>query len=74
MEKYTKVVDETLEKSQNLIVKYHTIISPEQKNILERIQLELTQIRGTRNTGKIQTLLEDVLKQIGSIELDLLKK
>jgi len=74
IEKYSKIVDETISKVQNLIVKHHKVISPEQKSILERIELELTQIRGIRNTGKTQTTLEDVLKQIGAIELDLLKK
>ncbi len=74
IEKYNKTIDETIEKIQNLIIKHHAVIFPEQKSLLERLELELAQIKGTRNIAKIQSTLEDSLKQIGSVELELLKK
>lgn len=45
LEKYGKIVDETIAKIQNTIVKNHEIITEEQKAMLERIELELVQIK-----------------------------
>lgn len=45
LERYEKVVNETIEKIQNLLIKYHDTIGIEQKNTLNQIELELTKIR-----------------------------
>lgn len=74
LEKYTKIIDETITKIQNLLIKNHEIITEEQKTILERIEIELVQIKGVRNIGKIQSTLEDALKRIGAVEIEILKK
>lgn len=74
LEKYAKLTDETIEKIQNLLIRNHATITPDQKGSLERIELELVQIKWTRNFKKIQWVLEDSLKQIWAIELDILKK
>lgn len=74
IEKYTKIVDETITKIQNILIQNHQTITPEQKSLLERIEMELVQIKGTRNIGKIQSTLEDALKHIGAVELEILKK
>lgn len=74
LEKYGKIVDETIVKIQNILVANHEIITPEQKTVLERIEMDLVGIKGMRNIGKIQSTLETALKQIGMIELEILKK
>lgn len=74
IEKYNKTIDETIEKIQNLIIKHHEVISVEQKSLLERLEMELAQLKGTRNIAKIQSTLENSLKQVWSVELELLKK
>ena len=74
IEKYGKDIDETILKIQNLLVKNHETITEEQKAVLERIEMELVSIKWMRNVGKMQSTLEDSLKQIGTIELEILKK
>lgn len=74
LEKYVKIIDDTITKIQNLLIKNHAIITPEQKSLLERIELELVQIKWMRNVGKIQSTLEDALKHIGAVEVEILKK
>lgn len=74
LEKYNKIIEETTIKIQNLILKNHEIITPEQKMLLERTEMNLVSIRGMRNVGKIQSVLEESLKNIGAIEVEILKK
>ncbi len=74
LERYEWVIEETLEKIQNLLIKHHDSIGVEQKNTLNQIELELTKIKGTRNISKIKHVLEDSLGTIGSVELFLLKQ
>lgn len=74
LERYETVIEETLEKIQNLLIKYHDSIGVEQKNTLNQIELELTKIKWTRNISKIKHVLEDSLGTIGSVELFLLKQ
>lgn len=49
LEKYSKLIDDTIEKIQNLLIRNHETIEPRQKSQLERIELELVQIKGTKN-------------------------
>lgn len=45
LEKYGKIIEDTTIKIQNLIAKNHEIITPEQKSVLERIEMSLVNIR-----------------------------
>lgn len=74
LEKYTKIIDDSIVKIQNLLIKNHEIITEEQKAVLERIEIELVQIKWVRNIGKIQSTLEESLKRIGAVEIEILKK
>lgn len=74
IERYTKIIDDTISKIQNLLIKNHEIITPEQKSLLERTEITLVQLKGTRNIWNIQTTLEASLKDIGAIEIEILKQ
>lgn len=74
LQKYSKIIDETITKIQNLLIKSHDVVTAEQKAILEWIEVDLVQIKWVRNVGKIQSTLEDSLKQIGAVEVEILKK
>ncbi|PID84397.1 hypothetical protein CSB09_01130 [Candidatus Gracilibacteria bacterium] len=74
LERYETVVNNTIEKIQNLLIKYDSTINIEQKSTLSQIELELTKIRGTRNISKMKNILENSLNTIGSVELYLLKQ
>lgn len=74
LEKYKKFADDALVEIQNLIIKNHEIISQEQKYALEQMELELTQIRWSRNVGRMHTVIEEVMKKKWTIEVELLKK
>lgn len=45
LEKYGKIIDETITKIQNLLIKNHTVITEEQKVVLERIEADLVRIK-----------------------------
>lgn len=45
LQKYSKIIDETITKIQNLLIKNHDTITAEQKAILERIEVDLVQIK-----------------------------
>lgn len=74
LEKFSWITNETLNRVQWILVKYHDIITPEQKSALEWIELELAQIKSIRNVWKISQTLESSLKRIGEIELEIIKK
>ena len=73
IEKYSKVIDTSVEKIQNLFLRYHEIITPQQKINLENLENTLIQTKGTKNIWKISTTVENGLRMIGEIELALLK-
>ncbi len=73
IEKYIKVIDSSVEKIQNIFLKYHDTISSDQKSILENLENSLIQTKGTKNIGKIRTTVESWLRTIGEIELNLAK-
>lgn len=74
IERYTKIIEQTIAKIQNLIQQNGEIITPEQKSLLERTEMTLTQLKGTRNVGNLQNTLEQSLKDIGTVELEILKQ
>lgn len=45
LEKYGKIIDETITKIQNLLIKNHAVITEEQKVVLERIEADLVRIK-----------------------------
>lgn len=74
LEKFSSITNETLNRVQWILVKYHEIITPEQKSVLEWIELELAQIKTIKNIWKVTQTLESSLKRIGEIELEIIKK
>lgn len=74
LEKYWKIVDDTITKIQNLLIQNHEHITEEQKALLEHIETDLVQIKGVRNVWKMQSTLEESLKKIGAVEVEMLKK
>lgn len=73
IEKYSKVIDSSVEKIQNLFLKYHDTITPEQKIKLETLENSLIQAKWTKNLGKIGSTVENWLRSIWEIELSLIK-
>lgn len=71
--KYGTVIDSSIEKIQNLFLKYHQTISPEQKIQLESLEDSLIQTKWTKNIWKMSTTVENWLRTIWEIELSLLK-
>ena len=47
--KYGVIIDSSIEKIQNLFLKYHETITPEQKVQLENLENQLVQTKGTKN-------------------------
>ncbi len=73
IEHYTLVWDSTIEKIQNLLLKYHATIPDEKKIELEKLEHSLLQTKGSSNLWKIKTIVESSLKSIWEIELELVK-
>lgn len=73
VEQYTMIIDSTIEKIQNLILKYHTTIPLDKKIDLEDIEHLLLQSKWSSNIGKIKINVENALKSVGEIELELVK-
>lgn len=73
IQKYSKVIDLSVEKIQNLFLKYHETITPGQKINLENLENILIQTKGTKNLWKIRTNVENGLRTIWETELALLK-
>lgn len=49
LEHYNNIIDSTIEKLQNLILKHHKIITPEKKLEFENIENILVQSKGSSN-------------------------
>ncbi len=71
--KYATVIDSSIEKIQNLFLRYHQTITPEQHSKLETLENILIQTKATKNLWKIRTTVESGLIMIGETELSLLK-
>lgn len=70
---YNGIIDSTIEKIQNLFLKYHNTISIEKKSELESIEAVLAQSKGISNLGKLKNTVENALMVIGNLESDLIK-
>ena len=64
VEQYSLIIDSTLEKIQNLILKYHTTIPLDKKLDLEEIEHQLLGAKGSSNIGKIKLIVENALNNI----------
>ena len=73
IEKYSKVIDSSIEKIQNIFLRYHDKITPEQKLNLENLENSLIQTKWTKNLGKMATTVENGLRMIWETELALMK-
>lgn len=70
---YTTIIDSTIEKIQNLFLKYHNTITPEKKIELENIENTLAQGKGMSNLWRMKILVENALNVIGRVESELIK-
>lgn len=73
VEQYGFIIDSTIEKIQNLILKYHNTLSSDRRLELEDIEHSLLQVKWSSNLWKIKMNIENALKTIWKIELDLVK-
>jgi hypothetical protein len=71
--KFGTVIDSSIEKIQNLFLKYHQTITPEQRINLENLENSLIQTKWTKNLWKMRNTVENWLRSIWEIELSLLK-
>ena len=56
---YNTIIDSTIEKIQNLFLKYHNTISHEKRSELENIEATLAQSKGLSNLWKLKTIVEN---------------
>ena len=70
---YTTIIDSTVEKIQNLFLKYHNTITPEKKRELEDIENVLVQWKWMSNLWRMKNLVENALTVVGRVESDLIK-
>lgn len=73
VEKYWLIIDSTVEKIQNIILKYHNIIPWDKKVELDDIIHTLLQSKSSSNLWKIKMNVENALNSIWKIELELVK-
>ncbi len=73
IERYVLIIDSTIEKIQNLFLKYHSIVTPERKIQLEQLVQALLQAKGSSNLGKIRTITEQALTTVWWVEVELAK-
>lgn len=73
VEKYWLIIDSTIEKIQNLVLKYHWTIPGDKKMHLDEIVQILLQSKWSSNIWKIKLNVEGALRSIWDIELELVK-
>lgn len=73
IERYVLIIDSTIEKIQNIFLKYHSIVTPERKIQLEQLVQALLQAKGSSNLGKIRTITEQALTTVWWVEVELAK-
>ncbi len=71
--KYSTVIDSSVEKIQNIFLKYHQTITSDQRMALEELENTLVQIKWSKNLWKMKMVVENGLREIGETELALLK-
>jgi hypothetical protein len=73
IEQYGLIIDSTIEKIQNITLKYHNTIPLDKKMELEEIVQWLLQSKWSSNLWKIKMNVESALKNVWQIELELVK-
>lgn len=73
IQNYNNALDGTIEKIQNLFLKYHNTITADQKRELEGLQAQLIQTKGSSNLWKLKNVVEHALTMIGQIEAEFIK-
>ncbi len=73
LEHYNIIIDSTVEKIQNLFLKYHNTVTPEKKRELEDIENTLVQSKWASNLWRIKNLVENALTVIWRVESELIK-
>lgn len=73
IEHYNTIIDSTVEKIQNLFLKYHNTITPEKKHELEDIENVLVQGKWMSNLWRMKILVENALTVVGKVESELIK-
>ncbi len=73
LEHYNNIIDSTIEKLQNLILKYHKTITPEKKQEFENIENTLVQSKWSSNLWRIKIVVENALTTLWRVEADLIK-
>lgn len=71
--RYNDIIDSTVEKIQNLFLKYHNTITPDKKKQLESLEMNLVQAKGMSNLGRLKNIVEQWLTLIGSLETELIQ-
>ncbi len=70
---YNDIIDSTVEKIQNLLLKYHNSINSEKKIALENIEMNLVQAKWLSNLGRLKNIVEQALTLIGSLETEFIQ-
>jgi hypothetical protein len=70
---YNEVIDSTIEKIQNLLLKYHNTVTPEKKKALEAQEMILAQAKWGSNLWKLKNIVETALTQLWALETELIQ-
>lgn len=73
IEHYTDIIDSTVEKIQNLFLKYHNTLIPEKRLELENIEMNLVQAKWLSNIWRLKNIVEQALTLIGALETQLVQ-
>lgn len=70
---YNDIIDSTVEKIQNLFLKYHNTLNPDKKATLENLEMNLVQAKWLSNLWRLKNIVEQALTLIGSLETELIQ-
>ena len=70
---YNDIIDSTVEKIQNLFLKYHNTLNVDKKATLENLEMNLVQAKWLSNLWRLKNIVEQALTLIGSLETELIQ-
>lgn len=70
---YNDIIDSTVEKIQNIFIKYHNTLNADKKVALENLEMNLVQAKWLSNLGRLKNIVEQALTLIGSLETELVQ-
>ncbi len=73
IEHYTDIIDATVEKIQNLFLKYHNTLTSEKRLELENIEMNLVQAKWLSNIWRLKNIVEQALTLIWALETQLVQ-